>query len=79
MAQVNVFQAKTELSKLIALLENGEEEEIVIARGKEPVAVLSLYRKKTPIKLGMFNGKYTIPDDIDEYNDEILKMMEGQL
>ena len=79
MAQVNVFQAKTELSKLIALLENGEEKEIMIARGKEPVAVLSLYRKKAPIKLGMFNGKYTIPDDIDEYNDEILKMMEGQL
>ena len=51
----------------------------MIARGKEPVAVLSPYRKKAPIKLGMFNGKYTIPDDIDEYNDEILKMMEGQL
>ena len=33
MAQVTVFQAKTELSKLIAMLENGEEEEIVIARG----------------------------------------------
>ena len=79
MAQVTVFQAKTELSKLIAMLENGEEEEIVIARGKEPVAVLTLYRKKAPIKLGMFNGKYDIPDDIDTSNDEILEIMEAPL
>lgn len=28
--------------------------------------------------LGIANGKYKIPDDIDESNDEILKMFEGK-
>jgi prevent-host-death family protein len=39
MATVTIHQAKTELSKLIARAEAGEE--IVIARGKEPVVRLA--------------------------------------
>ena len=75
--QVNIFQAKTELSKLIAALENNEEDEIVIARGGDPVAVLKRFQKTPNVKLGLFNGKYEVPDDIDECNDEILSLMEG--
>ena len=77
MTLVNVFQAKTDLSKLIASLENREEDEIVIARGKTPVAVLSLYKKPKKIKLGAYNGKFPIPDDIDDCNDEVLQIMLG--
>ena len=76
--QVNMFQAKTELSKLIAALERKEQDEIFIARNGVPVAVLTLFQpKKTARQLGMFNGKYDIPDDIDDGNDEIYKMMTG--
>ena len=39
MSIVTVHQAKTQLSKLLARVEAGEE--IIIARGKEPVARLS--------------------------------------
>ena len=39
MATVTIHQAKTQLSKLIARAEAGEE--IVIARGKEPVVKLT--------------------------------------
>jgi antitoxin (DNA-binding transcriptional repressor) of toxin-antitoxin stability system len=40
MRQVTVFQAKMELSKLIRSLEDGRDDEIVIARNEKPVARL---------------------------------------
>ena len=76
--QVNMFQAKTDLSKLIAALERKEQDEITIARDGIPVAVLTLFQAKKPKRqLGMFNGKYDIPDDIDDGNDEIYRMITG--
>ena len=76
MDQVNVFQAKTDLSKLIRKLEKKEEQEIVIARNGTPIAVLTLYKpKQTSRRIGKFNGKFEIPDDIDESNDEVLELM----
>ena len=78
--QVNMFQAKTELSKLIKSLEDEEHKSIVIARSGQPVAKLTLYDAPESSKreLGKFNGKYHIPKDIDECNDEVLAMMEGR-
>lgn len=76
MLQVNMFQAKTELSKLVASLESGEYEGIIIARNGKPVAKITLYDKDSPIRqLGMFNGKFEVPDNIDESNDEVLALM----
>lgn len=80
MLQVNMFQAKTELSKLIKSLEDEEHKSIVIARNGQPVAKLTLYDASESSKreLGKFNGKYHIPEDIDECNDEVLALMEGR-
>ena len=80
MLQVNMFQAKTELSKLIKSLEDEEHKSIVIARNGQPVAKLTLYDASESSKreLGKFNGKYHIPKDIDECNDEVLALMEGR-
>ena len=76
--QVNMFQAKTDLSKLIAALERREQDEIYIARDGVPVAILTLFQpEKISRQLGKFNGKYTVPYDIDEGNDEIYEMMTG--
>ena len=76
MTQVNIFKAKTELSKLIGSLERKEEDRIIIARDGTPVALLTLYTPETRRrKLGIFNGKYIIPDDIDECNEEVLDLM----
>jgi prevent-host-death family protein len=48
-AVVTVHQAKTQLSKLIARAEAGEE--IVIARGSQPTVKLTPVGKKAPIWL----------------------------
>ena len=78
MTQVNMFQAKTDLSKLIRSLEQGEQDVIVIARDGKPVAELKLYYPEhQEIELGRYKGKYHIPDDIDECNDEVLSLLGG--
>jgi prevent-host-death family protein len=46
MTTVTIHKAKTQLSKLIEQVERGEE--VVIARGKEPVARLIPYAREQP-------------------------------
>ncbi|MBA4748837.1 MAG: type II toxin-antitoxin system Phd/YefM family antitoxin [Sphingopyxis sp.] len=61
MTQVNVHEAKTNLSKLLALVEAGEE--VIIARGKEPVARLVPMEKPKKRKLlGAFKGQFELSD-----------------
>ncbi len=56
--QVNIFDAKTDLSKLIKMLENQEEESITIARNGKPVAKLIPYEKeKESRKLGIAKNR----------------------
>lgn len=72
MQQVNVFQAKTELSRLIASLEAGVEEEIVIARNGKPVAKLTLWEGVgAERRIGAASGRFRVPDDFDA-DDEII-------
>jgi prevent-host-death family protein len=76
--QVNIFEAKTQLSKLIELVEQGQE--IVIARAGKPVARLTQYQPtKKPLKFGLLKGKIWIADDFDApLPDEILADFEGR-
>jgi prevent-host-death family protein len=61
MAQVNVQDAKTRLSDLLARVERGEE--IVIARSGVPVARLVAIAGPP---LRVFGGEsFTVPDDFD--------------
>ena len=46
MKQVTIHQAKTTLSKLVAQVEEGDE--IVVCRGKDPVAKLVRYHNSVP-------------------------------
>src|ERR671931_176597 len=56
MRQVNVHEAKTQLSRLLEEVEAGER--IVIARAGEPVAVLCPYRAVVRRRrLGLFPGQ----------------------
>ena len=65
MAQVNVHEAKTQLSKLLARVAAGEE--IVIARDGTPVARLVPVEKKRAKRVpGMDAGKVWIADDFDD-------------
>jgi prevent-host-death family protein len=64
MPTVNIFEAKTQLSKLIQLAENGED--VVIARAGKPVVRLTkLEPDKKPIVFGLMKGEIWIADDFD--------------
>ena len=64
MTAVTIGQAKRQLSKLIARMEAGEE--VVIMRGKNPVARLEPIAKKKGRRVpGLLKGK--IPDLPDEF------------
>ena len=70
MRQVNVHEAKTQLSKLIEEVESGGR--IVIARAGQPVAILTAYRPASrKRRLGLFAGQGRIPDDFDVLPDDL--------
>ncbi len=78
MCQVNVFQAKTDFSKLLAKLESAEEEEIVIARNGKPVARLVPWEDRAGAKrIGVAKGLFLLPDDIDEEDPDIAGLFLG--
>lgn len=60
--QVNVQEAKTRLSELLAQAEHGTE--IVIARAGVPVARLSPVDAVPPRSFGQMD--FVVPDDFDE-------------
>jgi antitoxin (DNA-binding transcriptional repressor) of toxin-antitoxin stability system len=72
MHQVNIFQAKTELSRIIALLENKNEDCIIIARNGKPVArLVPIGDKDVTMRIGAARGLFKVPEDLDEDNPVI--------
>ena len=64
-AQVNIYEAKTQLSKLVERAAAGEE--IVIARGGRPVArLVALTPGGGPREQGAYRGQMWIAPDFDE-------------
>lgn len=76
MCKMNVLEAKTNFSKIIAMLERKEEKEVIVARAGKPVVKITLCddREDVSKRIGIAEGKFVLPDDIDEYNDEIARM-----
>lgn len=71
MCQVNVLQAKTELSKLILMLEEGKEDEIVIARNGQPVVTMHLFEDgDTTKRIGCASGRFACTPEFEEAFDE---------
>jgi prevent-host-death family protein len=65
---VNMHEAKSTLSKLVEKVAAGEE--VVIAKAGKPVARLVKYDRE-PRKLGGWEGKVWMADDMDAVDDEI--------
>ena len=64
MTAVGIHQAKTHLSELLRRVASGEE--IVIMRGREPVARLVPAKPATAGRaLGIDQGVYEVPEDFD--------------
>ena len=74
---VNMHEAKTNLSKLIALLEEGQE--IIIAKAGNPIAKLVSYTKKPKRVPNRLKDKIIIKDDFEASNQEIEKLFEDSV
>ena len=74
--QVNIADAKRNLSKLIRLLETQKEDTIQIARNGKPIVRMT-YINETPAakRIGLAKGKFKAPDDFDADNEEIYEML----
>ena len=77
MVVVNVHEAKTHLSRLLARAEAGEE--VVIARNGKPVAQLIRCKSKGGRKPGTMSGLLDVPDSFfDPLPEEELAAWEGR-
>lgn len=76
---INIYQAKTQLSKLIELAQEGKE--VIIAKAGNPVAKIVKYKKKLqPRQFGLWKGKVFVPDNFDDEDEEINKLFyEGEI
>ena len=77
MTTVNIHEAKTHFSELVAAVERGEE--VVIARRGKPVARLVCAEEaRPPIRFGRFEGQVRIdPSFYDEMSEEELAQWYG--
>ncbi len=80
MTQVNMLEAKTELSKLVKMLETRQEEVIYLARNGRAVAQLTLIPKKSAAnRIGVAEGKFKVPNEFDAWDKEVEEMFGGEL
>lgn len=74
--QVNVYEAKTQLSKLLEQVEAGDE--IVIARNGRPIARLVPLQHTLADRVpGGWEGKVWMAPDFDEPDEELIDLMEN--
>ncbi|MFV5212967.1 type II toxin-antitoxin system Phd/YefM family antitoxin [Azonexus caeni] len=78
MTAINMLQAKSNLSRLVESIEQGEEREIIIARNGRPAAKLvPLASVPASRRIGVAKGLFEVPDDIDANNAEVAQMFLG--
>lgn len=77
MTTINVYAAKTQLSRLLDQVEKGDE--VIITRSGRPIAKLtSIKRSQSPRKLGALKGRIRIGRDFDApLPPEVLDAFEG--
>lgn len=76
--QVNLYEAKTQLSRLVEQAARGEE--VVIAKAGEPKArLVPLARRGQPRKPGAWRGRIVIAPDFDApLPEDLLAAFEGR-
>lgn len=72
MRQVNVHEAKSQLSRLLQAVEEGEE--ILIARNGKPVAKLVPHvEERKPREPGWAKGQIWMARDFDDFDEQIAR------
>lgn len=84
MQSVNMLEAKTHLSRLVADLEDRRVDEIIIARHGRPVARLKAYREEEtadgpPKRIGVAEGVFEVPADIDSPYGDLSRLFGGDV
>jgi len=80
MTQVNMLEAKSNLSKLVKDLEHHEEDTVYIARdGKPVVMMVRIAQKEATDRFGIAEGVFTVPKDFDRWDNEIADMFEESI
>lgn len=78
MQTVNMLQAKSSLSRLVEVIEQGQEEEIVIARNGRPAArLVAIDSFPAEKRIGVAKGLFVVPDSIDSHNAEVAMLFMG--
>lgn len=78
MLSVNMHEAKSKLSALVAAVESGREGEVILTRDGKPAARIAPLREPTAPRRrgGLAQGKYLIPDGIEREDEMIRRMFE---
>ena len=74
---VNMHDAKSRLSQLVAAVRSGAEREVVIAINGTPAARLVPINPKPKPRWGLLKGKVAVPDSIDALDTEIARGFAG--
>ena len=80
MEMINYYEARDSFSHLITRIENEDETAFAITINGKPVAMLIPYKDKTTkTRIGTAKGMFTLPDDLDKYNEKIEELFETSL
>lgn len=73
MPTVNMHEAKTNFSRLIAAIRSGAEEEIIVAQNGVPAArIVPIAKPKKPRKFGFAKGRF-------EFDYEALQALDAEV
>jgi len=71
-AILNLTEAKAKFSEVVDRVSRGEE--IIVTRMGHPIARITRYEPATSNRrLGLFEGKIHVPDDFDDWPEEIAR------
>jgi antitoxin (DNA-binding transcriptional repressor) of toxin-antitoxin stability system len=76
--QVNMHEAKTNLSCLVAVVESGETDEVEIARAGHVVVRLVPAWPRPPRTPGAWTGRVHIHKDFDELPEDVAVAFSGE-
>ena len=80
MRSVNMHEAKSKLSELVAAVESGREDEVLLMRGGKPVARIVPHVKRKGVIFGLAKGEFEMPSDEEwaAMDKEIERMFNGE-
>jgi antitoxin (DNA-binding transcriptional repressor) of toxin-antitoxin stability system len=79
MTEATMFEAKTQLSKLVKQAQRGEKIILTTGRKKTPVAMIVAVKPEKERPFGMFyQPGFKIPDNFDELPEDELKAWRGE-